>query len=275
MPPESAQDRDGAWDRELVAKIGIEAMGAMQYDAIGLGDVDFSLGTEFLTKIASDAGISFVTTNLIRRDNGQPFGDRYRIVQAGDIRVGVLSVLPLGAFEGIDDTSLVEGLEIIDPKTAIEAVLPEVDGKTDVIVLLSRYDLEKTRLLVGGLEGIDLMICSGDKNRRGGCGKKEADAGRSERLIKSSYRGEQMGYARLKLDANGQAAVGRSRMIPLDDSIPDDETIRAMTGADIRAKIQEEQENARKKEITELHKLSPAEYLELIKKQSAAGGKKQ
>ena len=275
MPPESARDRDGAWDRELVAKIGVEAMDAMRYDAIGLGGVDFSLGAEFLTKTASEAGISFVTTNLVRRDGMQPFGNGYAVVKAGDVRVGVLSILPLGAFDDISDKGLVAGLEIVDPKTAITAVLPGLREQTDVVVLLSQYDLEKTRLLVKDLDGIDLSICSGDKDRRGGCGKKMAQAASNEPFIKSSYRGEQVGYTRLNLDADGKAAVSRSRMIPLDGSIPDDEKIVAITGTDMKDKLEEKREKEQMRNIRELHKLSPAEYMELLKKQSASGGEKQ
>ncbi|MBN2397891.1 MAG: hypothetical protein JXI32_05875 [Deltaproteobacteria bacterium] len=275
MPLESAHDRDGAWNRELVAKIGIEAMGAMQYDAIGLGGDDFSLGTEFLMKVASEAGISFVTTNLVRRDGMRPFGNGYAVVKAGDARVGVLSILPLGAFEGISDKHLVEGLEIVDPKTAIEAVLPELREKTDVVVLLSQYDLEKTRLLVGGLDGIDLSICSGDKDSRGGCGKKLAKAESNEPFIKTSYGGGQVGYTHLEFNPNRLAVVSRTRMIPLDGSIPDDEKIVAITGTDMKDKLEEKRQKEQMRRIKELHKLSPAEYMELLKKQSASGGEKQ
>ena len=68
-------------------------------------------------------------------------------------------------------------------------------------------------------------------------------------------------------------------MIPLDNSIPDDETMLAITGTDMKDKIEEErnkqlilQEKQLKKDIKELHKLSPAEYLEMLKKQQAASG---
>lgn len=275
LPPESSVDQNGTGYRRLIAKLGAEAMGVMKYDAIGLGGADLSLGTEFLETITSDAAITFVTTNLVLRDNKRSFGNRYAVLQVGDIRVGVLSVVPLGAFDGISDKKLIEGLEVINPAAAIKAVLPELKEKTNVIILLSRYDLEKTRLLVGELDGIDLIICSGDKDSRGGCGRKLAVGQDKGPFFKSSYGGEKVGYARLDIDANGQPVISRSRMISLGDSIPDDEKIVAITGNDIKDKIAEMQKKEQVRKIRELHKLSPSEYLEMLSKQSASKGEKQ
>ena len=267
MPPESAQGRNGTRDLELIAKIGAEAMGVIQYDAIGLGGGDFSLGADFLRKIASDAGIKLVATNVIHRNGGQPFGDRYAVVDVGDIRVGVLSVLPLGAFDDISDRKLVEGLEIITPETAIKAVMPELKEKTDIIILLSQYGLARTRLLVGMLDGIDLSICCGDMDSGGGCGGGESGVESKEPFIKASYRGGRLGYVHLDLDAGGKAAVSRSRMIPLDQSISDDAQIVAITGTNIKDKVEEARGRQLIGEIKELHKLSPAEYVEILTKQ--------
>lgn len=279
MPPQFSQELGGEQSQKLIAKLGADSMGRMGYDVIGVGGIDFSLGAEFLKKIASNAGIGFVTTNLLYRDSMQPFGNKYAIINAGDIKVGVLSVLPVDAFDKISDRKLVENLEIIPPERAIGTVLPEIKEKTDIVILLSQCGQEMTRLIVKGYNGIDLRICCGDKQSRGGCGKKRlmkgTDEGQTSSLIMASYRGDRLGYTRLGLDTDRQAIISQSKMIRLDKSISDDEEIVKITGKEMFDKFKEEKQKEEFKEITELHKLSPAEYLEMLKKQSASGGKKK
>ena len=279
MPPEFSQELGGEHSRKLIAKLGADSMGKMGYDVIGVGGIDFSLGTEFLKKIASDAGIRFVTTNLLYKDSMQPFGSKYAIINAGAIRVGVLSVLPVDAFDKISDRKLVENLEIIPPERAIGTVLPEIKGKTDVVILLSQCGQKMTRLIVKGYDGIDLRISCGDKNSRGGCGKRRLTKGTGEEqtpsFIMASYRGYSLGYTRLSLDTDRQVTISQSKMIGLDKSIPADEEIVKITGREMFDKVKEEKQKEELKEIMELHKLSPAEYLERLKKQSASGGKKK
>lgn len=279
MPPQFSQELGGAQSQKLIARLGADSMGRMGYDAIGVGGIDFLLGAEFLKKIASGAGTRFVTTNLLYRDSMQPFGSKYAIINAGDIRVGVLSVLPVDAFDKISDRNLVENLDIIPPERAIGTVLPQIKEKTDIVILLSQCGQEMTRLIVKGYDGIDLCICCGDERGRGGCGEKRLLKGTGEEktssVIMASYRGERLGYASLDLNTDRQATMSQSKMIRLDKSIPADEEIVKITGKEMFDKVKEEKQKEEFKRTAELRKLSPVEYLEMLKKQSASGGKKK
>lgn len=278
MPPEFSKKLGGEQGRKVIARLGADSMGKMGYDAIGVGGIDFSFGVEFLKKIASGAGIGFVTTNLLYRDSMQPFGNKYAIINAGDIRVGVLSVLPVDAFDKISDRKLVENLEIIPPETAIGAVLPEIKERADIVILLSQCGQEKTRLIVKSLDYIDLSISCRDKRGRGGCKEErplKETGEKISRVVMASYRGERLGYARLDLDTDRQATMSQGKMIRLNKSIPDDEEIVKITGKEMFDKVKEEKQKEELKGIAELHKLSPAEYIEMLRKQSESGGKKE
>lgn len=278
MPPQFSPELGGEQSQKLIARLGADSMGRMGYDAIGVGSTDFSLGAEFLKKIASDAGIRFVTTNLLYRDSMQPFGNKYAIINAGDIRVGVLSVLLVDAFDKISDKKLVENLEIIPPETAIGAVLPEVRERADIVILLSQCGQEMTRLIVKGQDCIDLCICcagkkvrSGQRNILKGTGEEKIPP-----VVMASYRGGRLGYVRLGLDRDRHATMSQSKTIRLDKSIPADEEIVKITGREMFDKVKEEKRKKMLKEIADLHKLTPAEYIEMqIRKQSASGGKKR
>jgi hypothetical protein len=70
--------------------------------------------------------------------------------------------------------------------------------------------------------------------------------------------------------------MSQSKMIRLDKSIPADEEIVKITGREMFDKVKEEKQKEMLKGIAELHKLTPAEYIEMqIRKQSASGGKKK
>ena len=280
MPPQFSQELGGEQSQKLIAKLGADSMGRMGYDVIGVVGIDFSLGAEFLKKIASDAGIRFVTTNLLYKDSMQPFGNKYAIINAGDIKVGVLSVLPVDAFDKISDKKLVENLEIIPPETAIVAVLPEVRERADIVILLSQCGQEMARLIVKGQDCIDLSICCAGVGKKVRCGQRDVLKGTGEErispVVMASYRGERLGYIRLGLDRDRHATMSQSKMISLDKSIHDDEEIVQITGKEMFDKVKEEKQKEMLKGIAELHKLSPAEYIEMqLRKQSASGGKKK
>lgn len=278
MPLLPSPEHGGEQSQKMIAKAGADAMGKIGYDAIGVGAIDFSLGTEFLKKTARGAGFGFVTTNLFYRDGMQPFGSKYAILNAGDIRVGILSILPVDAFDEISDRKLVAGLEIIPPEAAIQAVLPEIKEKTDIVILLSQFTQEKTRLLKS-LDNIDLSISCGDKKSSGGCSAEDefsagTDGGNSPVVI-ASHRGQRLGYARLDFGKGRQPAMSQGKMIRLDDSVLSDGEIVKITGVDMFDKFNEEKEKEELERIKKLHKLSPVEYLEMLKKQKAAGGEKK
>jgi len=81
--------------RKQIAEISLKAMSLMEYDAMNLGWNDLAFDTEFLNKMRSRAAFPLITSNVVYKDSGLPFGEKYIIKTVGNIRVGILGVMPL------------------------------------------------------------------------------------------------------------------------------------------------------------------------------------
>ncbi|MDD5723874.1 MAG: hypothetical protein PHY29_09105 [Syntrophales bacterium] len=261
---------------EIVADLGLKAMNRMGYAAMNLGGNEFSLGADFLKKVTADIDFPVVTSNLVYKDSRLPFGEKYVIKNVGDVRVAIIGIMPSDSFKNVLEPQSVENMEIIPPKDALKDLLPEVAKKADLVILLSQCGFEITTLLVNSIDGIDLAISS--------LGKKSGFTGENTGtpVLEVDYRGKYLGVLKLNVDNSGHVVLAENEMIKLDESVEPDEEIVKITGDDIRKKIGEERKIRREqqrqeieREIKELQKLSPQEYLEMqFKKSSEVGGRK-
>lgn len=276
----------------MIADLGFQAMNRMGYAAMNLGTIDFSLGIDFLNKVTSAITFPLVTSNLVYKESGLPFGKKYVIESAGDVKVGILGVMPADAFENLPAVLTRATLEIIPPEKALEDLIPEIKKKADIVILLSQCGLEATTLLVDNHDDIDLAIIGGVK--KGELAEKKIPCGKGPEgeeplstykkalVMLVGWRGQSLGSVRLTIDSAGQVIQRQGKMIPVNDSVAADERIAKITGEDIYKKIMQEKKMRKEKrlmeisrEIEELRKLTPEEYIERqLKKESRAGGEK-
>ncbi len=267
--------RFGLSGPRIVADLGLKAMNKMGYTAMNLGEDDFSLGAAFLKKAVSTADFPVITSNLIYRDSLLPFGEKYVVRDVGGIRVGIIGIMPTDSFAKMMDQQAVSNLEIIPPSDALKDLLPEVREKADLVILLSQCGLEVTSLLVSNtiskLDGIDLVISSTG-------GRSHLTAGTAGTpVVTIGRRGKQLGVVKLRVADTGAVEVKKRELINLNESVALDGEIVAITGNDNRETIGERKkvlaETERKRmerEIEELQKLSPQEYVEMLKRKNSS-----
>ena len=276
----------------MIADLGLQAMDQMGYAAMNLGVIDFSLGIDFLKKVTSQTTIPLVTSNLVYKESGLPFGKKYVIASTGDVKVGILGIMPADTFENLPTVLTRDALEIIAPEKTLKDLIPQVKNEADIIVLLSQCGLKATNLLIDNLDGIDLAIIGDVKKgelagKKGPCGggsdgEEPLRADKKALIMLVGRQGESLGSVLFTIDAAGQVIQRQGKMIPVDKSVAPDVQIAGITGDDIYKKIMQEkkmrQEKRRMKiarEIKELRKLTPEEYIQWqLEKESRAGGKK-
>jgi 2',3'-cyclic-nucleotide 2'-phosphodiesterase (5'-nucleotidase family) len=258
-------------------------MNLMGYTAMNVGPGEFSLGVDFLREKSADIDFPLAASNLLYAEGISPFTKRYVMTQAGGLKVAVLGLMPQGILDEMPRSGTFGVVKVIPPGEAMEALLPGIRKKADIVILLSQLGLAETKVLVDGLKGIDLAICGGKDRKPAGCGEKinpKSPTGKSETpALMASARGTHLGYVRLSVDETGRVAVDNKRMIFLNNAVAMDDKVLEITGKDIYRRIAEEkkriaEEERRKmeREVKELHKLSPMEYMEkLLKKQSKGG----
>ncbi|QTA84494.1 phosphatase domain-containing protein [Desulfonema magnum] len=274
-----------------MAELGLEAMGIMGYAAMNAGWNELWLGTDFLKEASSKAGVPLITSNLVYKDSGLPFGKKYAIRKVGDVTVGILGIMPpeptsdrsgppmtsdtcqkqrrLRKNDDVNDkTRITELLEILPPEEAVKSLVPEVRKQADIVILLSQCGFEATRLMMNNTEGIDLGI-TGQTRKRISPEKRKGVP-----VLDAVYHGRYLGSVRLTLGDNGKLIKNEAKILKLGDMVPFDTRILKITGDDVKKKVREEERQKMEEEARALLKLTPYEYYQLLMKEQQARGRK-
>ena len=118
------------------------AMKRMGYDAMAVGNHEFSFGPGALARARSDAGFPFLAANIVREPGGAPAFDRSVIRTAGPLRVGIVGICT-PATPSLEDSANLAGLRF---EAAVPAARREVERlrgeeRCDAIVLLAHTGL--------------------------------------------------------------------------------------------------------------------------------------
>jgi hypothetical protein len=131
----------------------------LKYDAIALGETDLAAGPDFLRKAKADYGLSFVCANAYSKPSGERLFDPYVLAEKNGVRVAFVGIVSPERHV----TSLVEHklslnkIELRDPTEVMNALLPELRAKSDVVVLLSHAGIETSEFLAKDLL-VDVVI---------------------------------------------------------------------------------------------------------------------
>src|SRR5262249_26799175 len=149
-------------ERRDVGSFIMECMAAMKTDAAGVGDCDLVNGLDFLRSTALETGVPLTCANLIESATGQPAFQPWRLVHAGDVKVGVFGLLAQDAARG----PAADSLTLTDPVLSAREAIGQLraHGAT-VIVLLSQLGDQPTERLLEDVTGIDVAISNGHAMR--------------------------------------------------------------------------------------------------------------
>lgn len=250
--------------REMKSDIILKAMGVIAYDAMNLSGSDFSLGASYLENWSESLSFPLISSNLLSVDGSPPpsWINRYAIVNAGTLSIGIVGVMPEGSFNEIPSAQKPSMLKIIPPLEAVSSLLPELIGRVDLIVLLSQLSLEETAVLSSQLKGIDLAISHEKRSS-------EPVKQNGETVI-APCGTESSNIEIIELDASseGKLSVARNRPIVLDDDVPHDPDMDQIISASyaewlraIRRERDLEKFQARHEELMKGLKVSPEEFM--------------
>ena len=213
------------------------AMTRMCYDAMAVGNHEFSFGPGALARARADAGFPWLAANIVRAD-GTPAFDRSLVKTFGDLRVGIVG-LCTEAVPSLEDSVNHAGLRFLP---AVAAARDEVarlkgEGRCDAVVVLAHTGLGRARAtgeerdgdaapedvglrIAQEVPGVDVVILGHthmviDSMRVGAT--LVTQAGRwAERLGRVD-----LAFTRPSRDGRWVLATRRSRVIAVTDSIPD------------------------------------------------------
>jgi len=139
------------------ANLILESLNLMGYDAMAIGDDDLTLGKDFLSDLSKKAKFPFLSSNVIDEASGKPLFHSTLVKEVNGFRIGMFSLLAPEAFIGPEDTRK-RGLNIRPPTEVAQAMVKELQPKTDFIFLLSHLGYPKDLELAQAVSGIHLII---------------------------------------------------------------------------------------------------------------------
>jgi 5'-nucleotidase/UDP-sugar diphosphatase len=206
---------------ETKGKVVVEAMNLLGYDAMALGDLDLQLGVEALSQRVAEASFSVLSANLALASSGKLLAKPYALLNVGGRKVGILGLT-------WDQAPLAPELEtkvkVLSAAEALKKYVPELTGKTDIVVVLSNMGYEEDQRLSSLVSGIDLIV--------GGRTRMPLDqAWKNEQtgtlIVQAGSQGEWLGRRNLQFDAAGVVTDYKDELIYLTDDFIDDPELRA------------------------------------------------
>lgn len=135
----------------------LEVMKKIGYDAVNPAAHDLQLGLDVLLPVAKDSSVPFVSANLLRREDRSLLFRESVLVSKGKMNVAITGVtMPAVVVRKTIDSL---GVEVTDPKTALQKILPELRRKSDLVVVLAHMPEVDARQLGEDLFGmIDILV---------------------------------------------------------------------------------------------------------------------
>jgi hypothetical protein len=144
--------------REIKTQGLLEAFALLKYDAIALGETDLAAGPAFLENAKAKHGLRFVCANAYGPGKKR-LADPYVIAEKNGVRVAFIGVVsPERHVVAQSENKLLEHkINLKDPTEEVTALLPEVRGMSDVVVLLAHTGIETAEFLAKDL-AVDVVI---------------------------------------------------------------------------------------------------------------------
>lgn len=133
-------------------------MGLLQYDAMAVGNHEFSHDVKTILEFRKTAGFPFLCANLVREsDSSCPF-DPFVMRKIGGRTVAIFGLIT-GELERLVFEERLKGLKLLDPLETARDLVPRLREKADHVIALTHcgYGFDKN-VLAPGVEGIDLIV---------------------------------------------------------------------------------------------------------------------
>jgi len=274
---------------ENIGALAIESMNLIDYGAINIGSDEMTLGIETMKRVLNKAAFPAVASNILFKDQTASYAKPYALIKQGNLTIGVLGVMSprLSGVTALNAES--EEIQVIEAEAALAKLLPEVRNQSDIVLLLSQLATEETQKLASTVRGIDLIIASSFNS----AGKSDLPAGScagsttiAEVTGKSaaspvpvfivSPEGAELGAVTIEKTSDGRVDISNERVIKLSKRIEDSEAVVAILGTEISSALQKKLTEQVEKEMSEIRKLSPEEFIRrTLMEKGTQGGKKQ
>jgi hypothetical protein len=207
------QERYVGVQAEIKFDFSLRALTKMDYAAVGLGGDDLRLDLLPIVINLDQKTNSLVSANVGIVDFDSGFTKRFRVVEAGGMKIGVTSVLgkkEIARFQNVSE------IKLVDPEQALNQVLPEMRAAgCNQMVLLAQADMEEVKELARRFPEFQWVVAHGVEEPPNAPAKID---GTESHLIEVGHKG--MYLAVVGLYKNGPTKF-RYQKVPLDHRFAD------------------------------------------------------
>jgi len=215
-----AGKRPDAGEVERRARLLAAAYGRMGTTALLPGERDLALGLPLLRRLAQQAGVPLVASNLYGKNgknDGKLLFEADRIVDAAGVKVGVFGVT---APPTPDDAAAFEaaGIEARDPVAAARAEVAglRARGAQIVVALVHVGDGKANRKLLGAVPGIDWAVLG-----HSGMNLEMPEKVGSARMLEAMMKGKHLGRLDLHVVGGALTFTDRGERVEIETILAD------------------------------------------------------
>jgi Cytochrome c554 and c-prime len=144
---------------EIKFEFALRGLMGMGYQVVGFGPQDLTMDVLTLAINLPEAKNPLVSANVGLVDFDSGFTKRYKIINAGGLKIGVTTVLGKAEMAGLKNSN---DLKLVDPQQALAEVFGELlKEKCDYLVLLSFADPDETKDLARRYKDFDFVVTAG------------------------------------------------------------------------------------------------------------------
>lgn len=137
----------------MTAQLIVEAFNLMGCDAVGIEEDELRLGAKDFDTLKKKAEFPFVSANIVLKD-GQKVAVPSVIKDAGGLRWGIFSLMNVNPSSKTQPV----GWKALDPVSEGQQALKELQGKADIIILLTTMPVNELRALLPQLPGVTIAV---------------------------------------------------------------------------------------------------------------------
>jgi 5'-nucleotidase/UDP-sugar diphosphatase len=142
----------------VIGGVMIEFMNMLDYDVWCYGNHAFDKGQENAKGLERLADFPTVLTNIVYKENGRLFADKpYVILKKAGLRVGIIGVMEETFLIEVDKRFTV-GLEVLPIVSTLNSYIPELDKKTDLIIVLAQARSDAGKQIAEKVPGVDVVL---------------------------------------------------------------------------------------------------------------------
>jgi tetratricopeptide (TPR) repeat protein len=151
----------------LKAEALLEVWAQLGCDAKAVGDLDLTIGIEALAELGRKTGVPLLCSNLKHPDTGEYPFERTRIVEVGDLKVGMLSVLGAKLMKAdVQEAEVLQvrqeverqGYALDASNPVIKELAAELRSQVDYVVLLSHAGFDRNLRIAERFPDLDLIV---------------------------------------------------------------------------------------------------------------------